>query len=69
MALKVNFQDFQPSIKVVVCNSYFLSNFFKTNASVELEMDVNNKTKVIKALKNNNEVDFALVSAKDLSRE
>jgi hypothetical protein len=25
-------------------------------------MDVNNKTKVIKALRNNNEVDFALVS-------
>ena len=36
---------------------YFLSGFLKNNASVELEMDVNNKTKVIKALKNN-EVDF-----------
>jgi DNA-binding transcriptional LysR family regulator len=49
---------------------YFLSNFLKTNASVELEMDVNNKTKVIKALKNN-EVDFALVSVlpKDLAIE
>lgn len=49
---------------------YFLSDFLKTNASVELEMDVNNKTKVIKALKNN-EVDFALVSVlpKDLAIE
>jgi DNA-binding transcriptional LysR family regulator len=40
---------------------YFLSGFLKNNAAVELEMDVNNKTKVIKALKNN-EIDFALVS-------
>tara|TARA_R110002124_G_scaffold241414_3_gene406673 strand:- start:632 stop:1555 length:924 start_codon:yes stop_codon:yes gene_type:complete len=49
---------------------YFLSGFLKSNASVELEMDVNNKTKVIKALKNN-EVDFALVSVlpKDLAIE
>ena len=49
---------------------YFLSGFLKNNASVELEMDVNNKTKVIKALKNN-EVDFALVSVlpKDLAIE
>jgi DNA-binding transcriptional LysR family regulator len=49
---------------------YFLSDFLKTNTSVELEMDVNNKTKVIKALKNN-EVDFALVSVlpKDLAIE
>lgn len=49
---------------------YFLSDFLKINASVELEMDVNNKTKVIKALKNN-EVDFALVSVlpKDLAIE
>jgi DNA-binding transcriptional LysR family regulator len=49
---------------------YFLSDFLKMNTSVELEMDVNNKTKVIKALKNN-EVDFALVSVlpKDLAIE
>jgi DNA-binding transcriptional LysR family regulator len=49
---------------------YFLSGFLKSNAAVELEMDVNNKTKVIKALKNN-EIDFALVSVlpKDLSIE
>ncbi|MDG2431621.1 LysR family transcriptional regulator [Flavobacterium sp.] len=49
---------------------YFLSDFLKRNTSVELEMDVNNKTKVIKALKNN-EVDFALVSVlpKDLAIE
>lgn len=49
---------------------YFLSDFLKANTSVELEMDVNNKTKVIKALKNN-EVDFALVSVlpKDLAIE
>ncbi len=40
---------------------YFLADFMKTNSGVELEMDVNNKTKVIKSLKNN-EVDFALVS-------
>ena len=49
---------------------YFLSDFLKGNISVELEMDVNNKTKVVKALKNN-EVDFALVSVipKDLAIE
>lgn len=40
---------------------YFLADFMKTNSGIELEMDVNNKTKVIKSLKNN-EVDFALVS-------
>lgn len=40
---------------------YFLADFMKTNNGIELEMDVNNKTKVIKSLKNN-EVDFALVS-------
>lgn len=49
---------------------YFLSGFLKNNSAVELEMDVNNKTKVVKALKNN-EVDFALVSVlpKDLAIE
>lgn len=40
---------------------YFLSNFTNKNKGVELEMDVTNKLKVIKSLKNN-EVDFALVS-------
>lgn len=40
---------------------YFLSEFMKNNFEVELEMDVNNKSKVLKSLKNN-EVDFALVS-------
>ncbi len=40
---------------------YFLSNFIKDNQGIEFEMDVTNKTKVIKSLKNN-EVDFALVS-------
>ena len=40
---------------------YFLADFMKMNNGIELEMDVNNKTKVIKSLKNN-EVDFALVS-------
>ena len=40
---------------------YYLSKFLKTNTNVELEMDVTNKSKVVKALKNN-EVDFALVS-------
>jgi DNA-binding transcriptional LysR family regulator len=40
---------------------YFLSDFLKSNTAVELEMDVNNKTKVVKSLRNN-EVDFALVS-------
>lgn len=40
---------------------YFLSEFMKTNFEIELEMDVTNKSKVLKALKNN-EVDFALVS-------
>ncbi|MFT6749680.1 MAG: DNA-binding transcriptional LysR family regulator [Flavobacterium sp.] len=49
---------------------YFLADFLKSNASVELEMDVNNKTKVVKALRNN-EVDFALVSVipKDIAIE
>jgi DNA-binding transcriptional LysR family regulator len=40
---------------------YFLSDFTNNNAGIELEMDVTNKLKVIKALKSN-EVDFALVS-------
>jgi DNA-binding transcriptional LysR family regulator len=40
---------------------YFLAEFIKNNFEVELEMDVNNKSKVLKSLKNN-EVDFALVS-------
>ena len=49
---------------------YYLSNFLKTHNEIELEMDVTNKSKVIKALKNN-EVDFALVSVlpKDLDIE
>ncbi|OCB75509.1 LysR family transcriptional regulator [Flavobacterium crassostreae] len=49
---------------------YFLSDFLKLNRAVELEMDVNNKTKVVKALKNN-EVDFAFVSVvpKDIAIE
>ncbi|MDI9258143.1 LysR family transcriptional regulator [Flavobacterium sedimenticola] len=40
---------------------YFLSDFMKMNSGIELVMDVTNKTKVVKSLKNN-EVDFALVS-------
>ncbi len=40
---------------------YFLSDFTNSNMGIELEMDVTNKLKVIKALRNN-EVDFALVS-------
>jgi DNA-binding transcriptional LysR family regulator len=40
---------------------YYLSEFMKNNSEVELEMDVTNKSKVIKSLKNN-EIDFALVS-------
>jgi DNA-binding transcriptional LysR family regulator len=40
---------------------YYLSDFLKTNSDVELEMDVTNKSKVVKSLKNN-EIDFALVS-------
>ena len=40
---------------------YFLSDFLKLHAGVELEMDVTNKNKVVKSLQNN-EVDFALVS-------
>jgi DNA-binding transcriptional LysR family regulator len=40
---------------------YFLSDFIKNNKEIELEMDVTNKTKTLKSLKNN-EIDFALVS-------
>lgn len=40
---------------------YYLTKFMKINEGIELEMDVTNKTKVLKALKNN-EIDFALVS-------
>ena len=40
---------------------YYLSEFMENNSEVELEMDVTNKSKVIKSLKNN-EIDFALVS-------
>ena len=40
---------------------YFLSDFMRTNAGIELIMDVTNKSRVIKSLEAN-EVDFALVS-------
>lgn len=40
---------------------YFLSEFMKKNAGVELNMDVTNKYKVLESLENNS-VDFALVS-------
>lgn len=40
---------------------FYLSKFMMNNDGVELEMDVTNKSKVIKSLKNN-EIDFALVS-------
>lgn len=40
---------------------YYLKDFLKANSSIDLVMDVTNKTKVIKSLENN-EVDFALVS-------
>ncbi len=40
---------------------YFLADFMKVNAGVELLMNVTNKSKVIESLENN-EVDFALVS-------
>lgn len=40
---------------------YFLSNFIKKYSSIELEMDVTNKSRVIESLEKN-EVDFALVS-------
>jgi len=41
---------------------YFISDFLNGNNGIELNMDVTNKSKVIKALKNN-EIDFALVSS------
>lgn len=40
---------------------YFLSEFMKKNAGVELNMEVTNKYKVLESLENNS-VDFALVS-------
>lgn len=40
---------------------YFLSDFLHQNKGIDLDMDVTNKTKVVKSLVNN-EVDFALVS-------
>jgi DNA-binding transcriptional LysR family regulator len=40
---------------------YFLSGFMARHASVDLVMDVTNKTRVIESLENN-EVDFSLVS-------
>jgi DNA-binding transcriptional LysR family regulator len=40
---------------------YFLSDFLKKHDSIELRLDVSNKTKVIEALEKN-ETDFALVS-------
>lgn len=40
---------------------YFLVDYMKKNASIELLMDVTNKSKVIESLENN-EIDFALVS-------
>jgi len=40
---------------------FFLTDFMKQNAGIDLLMDVTNKNKVIESLENN-EVDFALVS-------
>jgi DNA-binding transcriptional LysR family regulator len=40
---------------------YFLSDFMRANAGVDLILDVTNKSQVIRSLENN-EVDFALVS-------
>ena len=40
---------------------YFLSGFLKQHAGIELQLEVTNKTQVIKSLENN-EVDFSLVS-------
>lgn len=40
---------------------YFLTDFLKAHPNVELQMDVTNKTAVVKSLEKN-EVDFALVS-------
>ncbi len=42
---------------------YFLKGFLDENESVELELDVTNKSLVVESLKNN-EIDFALVSVK-----
>lgn len=39
----------------------FLTNFMKLNSSIELHMDVTNKSKVLNSLEKN-EIDFALVS-------
>ncbi len=41
---------------------YFLADFMEQHAGIELMMDVTNKNKVMESLENN-EVDFALVSA------
>lgn len=55
----------QISISVVSTGKYvlpyFLGNFFEKHPSINLDMDVTNKAKVISSLVNN-EVDFALVS-------
>ncbi|RAR70032.1 LysR family transcriptional regulator [Flavobacterium aciduliphilum] len=40
---------------------FFLTDFIKSYSNIEFEIDVTNKSKVIRALQNN-EVDFALVS-------
>ena len=40
---------------------FFLSSFVQSNKAIQLNMDVTNKSKVVKHLENN-EVDFALVS-------
>jgi DNA-binding transcriptional LysR family regulator len=40
---------------------YFLADFIKAHSSIELSMDVTNKTQVLQNLENN-DVDFALVS-------
>ena len=40
---------------------YFLADFMKINAGIELQMDVTNKSRVISSLEKN-EIDFALVS-------
>jgi len=40
---------------------YFLSGFLEKNSGIDLVLDVTNKSKVVKSLKNN-ETDFALVS-------
>lgn len=40
---------------------YYLKGFLKENPKIDLIIDVNNKTKVIESLENN-EVDFALIS-------